>query len=749
VRALAAGSIWVAASLTSGCLACQDYGFVVAGDDAGSSREDGGNRTDSAVPDAEIESDSGVDAGPPGGDAGPCDVDGDGYPDDPARCGRPDLAADCDDGNASIAPWAAPTCGNDAQDSCPDVVPFPVAEIGDGAPMRLGDVGGLAPRGVLDPTGERQITLLLRPPPVLGAPGAQAAVLWHEDDGAVRTARIRTFDLGGTVQAPTDVRALAVAIDPTYATLLPTLIGARIGRIQDRALLGGVRADAAGFAHFFIDLDAELRVAGYNGTNPGEDRALQGFMSVGGSPAWVRSINRLNRLSAFTPTVEITLDDARVAQTSWITSAGRLTLGEADPPYLWDGRALASGGTIADTTLPTSSQRPGFAAIGDDYVGVMGDGSAGYAVFTLSCPSAASLASCAASTVSTARDEPGRHHFALTPIDGELAAVAFARPSAEGEEVAIGFVQRDGTWLEPSVHTLLAAGDVGDAFEVEDIAVAAETVRGVTTIVVAAVLEDVATGAFSLWARATSFCESDACVPLSCTDVSRSCGTFSDGCGGTPSCGDCSELDTECGAATCDAGSGACSVTPMNEGGACEGTDPLVDHVCRAGSCVPDRSPVRLNEVSGGTPDFIELVNTGSGPISLDGLVVEFTDDNGSASFAIPAGITVPANGVWRLVDSEATSLLSDESSLGSNRDWGGEHAYVALCQGTCATDCTNYIDYVDIDYGTEVLAVPACASFSPTPIAPAGNDVARVAFVGSGAAGLLSDWTERAGTRP
>jgi len=39
----------------------------------------------------------------------------------------------------------------------------------------------------------------------------------------------------------------------------------------------------------------------------------------------------------------------------------------------------------------------------------------------------------------------------------------------------------------------------------------------------------------------------DACVPDTCSDLGKECGTWDDGCGGTIICGDCSEKSTECG----------------------------------------------------------------------------------------------------------------------------------------------------------------------------------------------------------
>jgi hypothetical protein len=711
----------------SGCLGLIGFDFDIA--------DSGAGPTDGAVPDATIDAsiDGGmIDAGPfdGGRDAGvplECDVDGDGWLNDPGACGRPNDPADCDDGDPDLYPWRDPVCGDSVAQSCALTgPPISLAELGESEPMRITDVTPLAAGG------SRQISVLLRPPPILErAPlGAEAAVLWHETDGGRSVARVRAFEIGGTVDAPVEVADVATTISPILTGGLTSVEGSRIARVEGRAVLGLAHAVPTAYAIFFGALDPPAAFWSARDDVPGTDLGPQAFISQGALLSHVRLVTEADSpriMTARSTGIETRVRDPRIATATWLVGAGRVAIVNAGEPLLWDGTDLTMGGVLVPTSLPASLDRAALARLGDVYVGVIpDDATGGTRVFRMPCTNTDALSSCAGRIASVGREETGRSLFALEPIAPLLAAAAFARTTALGDDVAIGFLGADGTWHEALVHSILDEADVGAAFDVEDIALAAETTRGTTTIMIAALVRTRVDGASSLWARRVTLCASDACVPLECADLGRTCGATDDGCGGTLSCGACTG---PCVTGACSA-SGSC--VAIDDETAC--TDGLGGEVCRGGACVPDTPPLRLSEVCG-SPDFIELVSQTSTPTALDGITLSWS----GGSYAFEVGATVAGNGYIRLIEAPS---LPNEVDLGSEAFSSGD--WIALCEGACDTvTCNNFIDYMV--WGSPA-GIPACASMSSPALTTSisGSGYHRVGFAGSGAMGAGADWTPR-----
>jgi hypothetical protein len=64
-------------------------------------------------------------------------------------------------------------------------------------------------------------------------------------------------------------------------------------------------------------------------------------------------------------------------------------------------------------------------------------------------------------------------------------------------------------------------------------------------------------------------------------------------------------------------------------------------------TCAVPNTAVRINELSSNNPDFIELVNTGTGPVDLSGWVLKDNSDNNSYTF--PSGSSIAANEILAL----------------------------------------------------------------------------------------------------
>jgi len=71
--------------------------------------------------------------------------------------------------------------------------------------------------------------------------------------------------------------------------------------------------------------------------------------------------------------------------------------------------------------------------------------------------------------------------------------------------------------------------------------------------------------------------------------------------------------------------------------------------------CVTPNSAVRINEFSSNNPDFIELINTGSGPVDLSGWILK--DNSETNSFTFPAGTSI-ASGEIKPVSGESVEFV-------------------------------------------------------------------------------------------
>ncbi|GAA2239327.1 lamin tail domain-containing protein [Herbiconiux moechotypicola] len=106
----------------------------------------------------------------------------------------------------------------------------------------------------------------------------------------------------------------------------------------------------------------------------------------------------------------------------------------------------------------------------------------------------------------------------------------------------------------------------------------------------------------------------------------------------------------------CPDGTGAFTTTTSSTKGAA--------NACGSTTPTTPVTAVKLNEVesTGGTPgDWVELVNTGTGPVDVSGLVVKDNDD--THVFTIPANTTIAARGFLALDVETAYGLGSADSA--------------------------------------------------------------------------------------
>lgn len=73
-----------------------------------------------------------------------------------------------------------------------------------------------------------------------------------------------------------------------------------------------------------------------------------------------------------------------------------------------------------------------------------------------------------------------------------------------------------------------------------------------------------------------------------------------------------------------------------------------------ANACVTPDSAVRINELSSNNPDFVELVNTGTGPVDLSGWMLK--DNSDSNSYTFPAGSSI-AGGEHRVLNGDGVDF--------------------------------------------------------------------------------------------
>lgn len=105
--------------------------------------------------------------------------------------------------------------------------------------------------------------------------------------------------------------------------------------------------------------------------------------------------------------------------------------------------------------------------------------------------------------------------------------------------------------------------------------------------------------------------------------------------------------------------------------------------------------PVRINEVESsgddavlGGADWIELINIGSEPVDVSGLIVK--DDNDGRTDAIPAGTTIAAGGLLLLVEDEHFTF-----GLG-----GGDSVRLFSADGATLIDSYSWSEHAATSYG-------------------------------------------------
>jgi hypothetical protein len=226
---------------------------------------------------------------------------------------------------------------------------------------------------------------------------------------------------------------------------------------------------------------------------------------------------------------------------------------------------------------------------------------------------------------------------------------------------------------------------------------------------------------------------------------------------GTPR--DCSAMTDACNVGMCDPTTGGCYPEPVvdgtfcDDGDACTTSDECTAGVCGGFSTCCGIHDFRLSELYGDSPDYIEIVNTGTCSLSTSGLVLSWYlgCDTAVQTFTFPAR-TVAPGGVLRVLDV-STGLMTNEVYRGSNIcHTYYEAGWIALCNGACSATCTNYLDYFEASGSTTLTARPSCATFTPAPLAMGSatytQSSTRIAYTGSGATGRQSDWAVRTYSR-
>jgi hypothetical protein len=245
-----------------------------------------------------------------------------------------------------------------------------------------------------------------------------------------------------------------------------------------------------------------------------------------------------------------------------------------------------------------------------------------------------------------------------------------------------------------------------------------------------------------------------------CTSVDRcTAGT----CVGTSPVS-CTAFTDQCNTGVCDAVTGSCEAVPVTDGMVCDdgdavctpGVDTCTAGVCGGPSVCCGAGDFRLNEMAGGTPDFVEIINRGTCTLdaSIVGLRFQGGCDTSALTYRFPVGTMVAPGGVVRVTDQ--TSTVPGEFYFGTNichNEYQG--AWAMLCNGACsASSCAGTLDYFEqsASAGTRPVGASSCASFTPGALdassALSTQSATRIAFVGGGAAGLRSDWALRTVSR-
>ncbi len=174
----------------------------------------------------------------------------------------------------------------------------------------------------------------------------------------------------------------------------------------------------------------------------------------------------------------------------------------------------------------------------------------------------------------------------------------------------------------------------------------------------------------------------------------------------------------------------------------CDGRIDNADADCKAA--------LRLSEVHGGTPAYVEIINRAATTANLDGisLTMRGSCDDAPDSYRFPPDAIVGPGEVYRALTT-TSGLQARERPLvnGFCHSAAAGGGWYALCAGACdLATCSNVIDYVEVG---AAVGPPACVSFTPSPVvvtgATATQSAIRTAFTGTG---VMADWTLGTATR-
>jgi hypothetical protein len=162
-----------------------------------------------------------------------------------------------------------------------------------------------------------------------------------------------------------------------------------------------------------------------------------------------------------------------------------------------------------------------------------------------------------------------------------------------------------------------------------------------------------------------------------------------------------------------------------------DGTGEFVQAVAEtlgaANSCTTPDTAVRINEVESNqdTTDWVEIVNTGRGPVDVSGWIVR--DDKDASAATVPAGTTLAA-GAFLAIDTDV-AVGSTNFGLG-----GADQARLFSEDGTTLIDSYSWSAHASTTYGrcpdgvgdftTTLAGTKAAANSCPV---PAGADALEI----------------------
>ncbi len=212
-------------------------------------------------------------------------------------------------------------------------------------------------------------------------------------------------------------------------------------------------------------------------------------------------------------------------------------------------------------------------------------------------------------------------------------------------------------------------------------------------------------------------------------------------CMGEPStcdaiCGDGLVLGgEECDDANLMVGDGCDDICLVEAGYGCQG-EPSVCMLCGGNGY----STLQLTELNIGTPDYVDLTNTGMCDIDLTGLNILFDDSSLSdLDFALPAMMILP--GQTLRIQEDGMGDIDTASNIFFSSVRGGA---TLLCTGSCA-DAMDVLDVVAFSEGAPHGPLPAGVTFAPAGltglVSEATEAYVRIDSMGVTPDFLASDW--------